>query len=223
MSLAENLAQVQRAMPVPTRTTLLAVSKRVPADVLREAHALGLRHFGENYLQEALEKQAALRDLEPICWHFIGRVQRNKTGEIARSFDWVESVDRVLIAQRLNAARQGAASALNVLIEVAVSGEDSKGGCPPAALEVLADDIRKLPFLRLRGLMALVHPDPDQAQSNFAQMQTLFHTLLNTGKYPDLDTLSMGTSSDYIQALAHGATEIRLGTILFGSRHQESS
>lgn len=222
MSLAENLAQVQRTLTASDRTTLLAVSKRVPANVLREAHALGLRHFGENYLQEALEKQATLQDLQPVCWHFIGRIQRNKTSEIAQHFDWVESVDRPLLAQRLNAARQGAATKLNVLVEVAVSGEDSKGGCLPAALEALANEIEKLPHLRMRGLMALVHPDPDQARSNFTQMQALFHALQNTGKYPDLDTLSMGTSADYIQALAHGATEVRLGTVLFGRRHQES-
>lgn len=222
MSLAENLAQVQRTLTASDRTTLLAVSKRVPANVLREAHALGLRHFGENYVQEALEKQATLQDLQPVCWHFIGRIQRNKTSEIAQHFDWVESVDRPLLAQRLNAARQGAATKLNVLVEVAVSGEDSKGGCLPAALEALANEIEKLPHLRMRGLMALVHPDPDQARSNFTQMQALFHALQNTGKYPDLDTLSMGTSADFIQALAHGATEVRLGTILFGSRHQES-
>lgn len=222
MSLAENLAQVRRTLTASDRTTLLAVSKRVPANVLREAHALGLRHFGENYVQEALEKQATLQDLQPVCWHFIGRIQRNKTSEIAQHFDWVESVDRPLLAQRLNAARQGAATKLNVLVEVAVSGEDSKGGCLPAALEALANEIEKLPHLRMRGLMALVHPDPDQARSNFTQMQALFHALQNTGKYPDLDTLSMGTSADFIQALAHGATEVRLGTILFGSRHQES-
>ena len=222
MSLAENLAQVQRTLTASDCTTLLAVSKRVPANVLREAHALGLRHFGENYVQEALEKQATLQDLQPVCWHFIGRIQRNKTSEIAQHFDWVESVDRPLLAQRLNAARQGAATKLNVLVEVAVSGEDSKGGCLPAALEALANEIEKLPHLRMRGLMALVHPDPDQARSNFTQMQPLFHALQNTGKYPDLDTLSMGTSADYIQALAHDATEVRLGTILFGSRHQES-
>lgn len=222
MSLAENLAQVQRTLTASDRTTLLAVSKRVPANVLREAHALGLRHFGENYVQEALEKQATLQDLQPVCWHFIGRIQRNKTSEIAQHFDWVESVDRPLLAQRLNAARQGAATKLNVLVEVAVSGEDSKGGCLPAALEALANEIEKLPHLRMRGLMALVHPDPDQARGNFTQMQALFHALQNTGKYPDLDTLSMGTSADYIQALAHGATEVRLGTILFGRRHQES-
>lgn len=222
MSLAENLTQVQRTLTASDRTTLLAVSKRVPASVLREAHALGLRHFGENYVQEALEKQATLQDLQPVCWHFIGRIQRNKTAEIAQHFDWVESVDRALIAQRLHGARQGAATKLNVLIEVAISGEDSKGGCLPAALETLADEIQKLSHLRLRGLMALVHPDPDQARRNFAQMQTLFHALQNNGRYPDLDTLSMGTSSDYIQALAHGATEVRLGTVLFGRRHQES-
>lgn len=221
MSLAENLTQVQRTLTASDRTTLLAVSKRVPASVLREAHALGLRHFGENYVQEALEKQATLQDLQPVCWHFIGRIQRNKTSEIAQHFDWVESVDRPLLAQRLNAARQGAATKLNVLVEVAVSGEDSKGGCLPAALEALANEIEKLPHLRMRGLMALVHPDPDQARNNFTQMQALFHALQNTGKYPDLDTLSMGTSADYIQALAHGATEVRLGTVLFGSRHQE--
>ncbi|MBU2759886.1 YggS family pyridoxal phosphate-dependent enzyme [Acidithiobacillus sulfurivorans] len=223
MSLAENLAKIKCALQQPNRPILLAVSKRVPASAIREAYALELRHFGENYLQEALEKQDELRDLEDICWHFIGRIQRNKTHEIARHFTWVESVDRLLIAQRLNSARQEASTPLNVLIEVAVSSEDSKGGCPPAQLATLAEGIQKLPFLRLRGLMALVHPDPDQANANFQQMHSLFNTLLQSGNHPDLDTLSMGTSSDFLQALEHGATEIRLGTLLFGSRHREAT
>ncbi|MBU2838112.1 YggS family pyridoxal phosphate-dependent enzyme [Acidithiobacillus thiooxidans] len=223
MSLAENLANIKRTLRQPDRPILLAVSKRVPASLVREAHALGMRHFGENYLQEALDKQDELHDLKDICWHFIGRIQRNKTQEIARHFAWVESVDRLLIAQRLNSARQEVSTPLNVLIEVAVSSEDSKGGCPPAQLVALAEGIQQLPFLRLRGLMALVHPDPDQANVNFQQMHSLFNTLLQSGNYPDLDTLSMGTSSDFVQALEHGATEIRLGTRLFGSRHQEAT
>jgi pyridoxal phosphate enzyme, YggS family len=222
MSLAENLVKIKRALQQPNRPILLAVSKRVPASAIREAYALEMRHFGENYLQEALEKQAELRDLKDICWHFIGRIQRNKTHEIAQHFAWIESVDRLLIAQRLNSARQEASTPLNVLIEVAVSTEDSKGGCPPAQLATLAESIQQLPFLRLRGLMALVHPDPDQANANFQQMHSLFNTLLQSGNHPDLDTLSMGTSSDFVQALEHGATEIRLGTLLFGSRHQEA-
>ncbi len=221
MSLAENLAQAQRATRHRPFQVLLAVSKRVAPGELRAAYALGLRHFGENYLQEALEKQKMLADLSDICWHFIGQIQRNKTGDIARQFDWVESVDRILIAERLNAARQAATAKLNVLIEVAISTEKNKGGCPVEQVADLAESIQQLPHLRLRGLMALVHPDPDLANANFIQMQSLFNTLLSSGKHPDFDTLSMGTSSDYLQALQHGATEIRLGTALFGRRHQE--
>ncbi|MCK9188158.1 YggS family pyridoxal phosphate-dependent enzyme [Acidithiobacillus sp.] len=222
MPLAERLAHVQWEIADRPPQCLLAASKRVAPETLRRAYALGLRHFGENYLQEALDKQMALRDLDGIVWHFIGRIQRNKTAALARHFDWVESVDRPLIAERLNNARAGMLAPLNVLIEVAISGENSKGGCMPEEVPELALAISRLSCLRLRGLMALVHPQPEQADADFRRMAELFLALQQTPIHADLDTLSMGTSADYLQALQHGATEIRLGTILFGARTQES-
>ncbi len=222
MPLAERLAHVQREITNRPPQRLLAASKGVAAETLRRAYVLGLRHFGENYLQEALDKQMALKDLDGIVWHFIGRIQRNKTTALARHFDWVESVDRPLIAERLNTARTGMVEPLNVLIEVAISAEDSKGGCAPEEVPELALAISRLSHLRLRGLMALVHPQPGQADADFRRMAELFLTLQQTPVHADLDTLSMGTSADYPQALRHGATEIRLGTTLFGARTQES-
>ncbi|MBU2768082.1 YggS family pyridoxal phosphate enzyme [Acidithiobacillus ferrivorans] len=222
MPLAERLTHVQWAIADRPPQCLLAASKGVAAKTLRRAYALGLRHFGENYLQEALDKQMALSDLDGIVWHFIGRIQRNKTAALARNFDWVESVDRPLIAERLNTARAGMAAPLNVLIEVAVSAEDSKGGCAPEEVPELAIAISRLSHLRLRGLMALVHPQAEQADADFRRMAELFFALQQTPVHADLDTLSMGTSADYLQALQHSATEIRLGTILFGARTQES-
>ncbi len=221
MPLAERLAQVQHDLADYPPPRLTAVSKQVPAEELRRAHALGLRHFGENYLQEALRKQAALNDLNDIVWHFIGRIQRNKTKNIARYFTWVEGVDHLLIAERLNTARAGMPP-LNVLIEVAISGEARKGGCLPEQVPELALAISRLPHLRLRGLMALVSPDRQQANTDFRRMAVLFSTLQHTLPHPAIDTLSMGTSADYLQALEHGATEIRLGTLLFGHRTRES-
>ncbi|MBU2856486.1 MAG: YggS family pyridoxal phosphate-dependent enzyme [Acidithiobacillus ferrooxidans] len=221
MSIAERLAHVQGEIADHPPQCLLAASKHVTAATLRDAYALGLRHFGENFLQEALDKQTALRDLDGIIWHFIGRIQRNKTALLARHFDWVESVDRPLIAERLHAARAGM-EPLNVLIEVAISGEETKGGCAPEEVPELALVISRLSRLRLRGLMALVHPQPELAEADFRRMAELFLALRQTQIHADLDTLSMGTSADYLQALQQGATEIRLGTILFGARAQES-
>ena len=222
MPLAERLAHVQCKIADHPPQCLLAASKHVAAETLRRAYVLGLRHFGENYLQEALDKQTALRDLDGVVWHFIGRIQRNKTAALARHFDWVESVDRPLIAERLNTARAGMVAPLNVLIEVAISGEGSKGGCAPEEVPELALAVSRLSRFRLRGLMALVHPQPEQADADFRRMAELFLALQQTQVHADLDTLSMGTSADYLQALQHGATEIRLGTILFGARTQES-
>jgi len=201
---------------------LLAVSKGVPAARLRLAHELGLRHFGENYLQEALDKQAALSDLGDIVWHYIGRIQRNKTSLIARRFQWVESIDRALVAERLNSARADMPP-LDVLIEVNAAGEDSKGGVAPQAVLPLAQAIRALPRLRLRGLMALVRPQPEHADADFATLAASFRALQRAFPAEAIDTLSMGTSTDYARALLQGATQIRLGTALFGPRIQEKT
>ncbi|NCE89075.1 YggS family pyridoxal phosphate-dependent enzyme [Pseudomonas sp. L13] len=193
---------------------LLAVSKTKPAQAVREAYAAGLRDFGENYLQEALGKQADLTDL-PLSWHFIGPIQSNKTRAIAEHFAWVHSVDRLKIAQRLSEQRPADLPPLNICIQVNVSGEASKSGCTPADLPALATAISALPRLKLRGLMAIPEPTQDRAEQDvaFATVRDL-QASLNL----ELDTLSMGMSHDLESAIAQGATWVRIGTALFGAR-----
>ena len=221
-TIAGNIAQVEAriraaALAVHRDVTsihLLAVSKTKPAAALREAHAAGVRDFGENYLQEARAKQVELADL-PLCWHFIGPIQSNKTRDIAEHFAWVHSVDRLKIAQRLSEQRPAVLPPLNICIQVNVSGEASKSGCTPADLPALAAAISALPRLKLRGLMAIPEPTEDRAEQDaaFAQVRTL-QERLNMG----LDTLSMGMSHDLESAIAQGATWVRIGTALFGAR-----
>ena len=221
-TIAGNIAQVEAriraaALAVQRDVTsihLLAVSKTKPAGALREAHAAGIRDFGENYLQEARAKQVELADL-PLCWHFIGPIQSNKTRDIAEHFAWVHSVDRLKIAQRLSEQRPADLPPLNICIQVNVSGEASKSGCTPADLPALAAAISALPRLKLRGLMAIPEPTEDRAEQDaaFAQVRTL-QERLNMG----LDTLSMGMSHDLESAIAQGATWVRIGTALFGAR-----
>ncbi|MCE1115991.1 MULTISPECIES: YggS family pyridoxal phosphate-dependent enzyme [Pseudomonas] len=198
----------------PASVQLLAVSKTKPASAVREAFAAGLRDVGENYLQEALTKQQALSDL-PLIWHFIGPIQSNKTKAIAEHFDWVHSVDRLKIAQRLSEQRPGNLPPLNICLQVNVSGEDSKSGCAPADLPALAQAVSTLPGLRLRGLMAIPEPTEDRAEQEaaFATLREL-QAQLGLG----LDTLSMGMSHDLEAAIAQGATWVRIGTALFGAR-----
>ena len=193
---------------------LLAVSKTKPTQAVREAYAAGMHDFGENYLQEALGKQAELTDL-PLSWHFIGPIQSNKTRAIAENFAWVHSVDRLKIAQRLSEQRPADLPPLNICIQVNVSGEASKSGCTPADLPALAEAIQALPRLKLRGLMAIPEPTDDRAQQDaaFAAVRDL-QASLNLG----LDTLSMGMSHDLESAIAQGATWVRIGTALFGAR-----
>ncbi|MBO5393244.1 MAG: YggS family pyridoxal phosphate-dependent enzyme [Pseudomonas sp.] len=221
-TIAGNIAQVEAriraaALAVQRDVTsihLLAVSKTKPAGALREAHAAGIRDFGENYLQEARAKQLELADL-PLCWHFIGPIQSNKTRDIAEHFAWVHSVDRLKIAQRLSEQRPANLPPLNICIQVNVSGEASKSGCTPADLPALAAAISALPRLKLRGLMAIPEPTEDRAEQDaaFATVRTLQESL-NMG----LDTLSMGMSHDLESAIAQGATWVRIGTALFGAR-----
>ncbi|QUW67131.1 YggS family pyridoxal phosphate-dependent enzyme [Pseudomonas synxantha] len=193
---------------------LLAVSKTKPAQAVRDAYAAGMRDFGENYLQEALGKQADLTDL-PLSWHFIGPIQSNKTRAIAENFAWVHSVDRLKIAQRLSEQRPADLPPLNICIQVNVSGEASKSGCTPADLPALANAISALPRLKLRGLMAIPEPTKDRAAQDaaFASVRDL-QASLNLA----LDTLSMGMSHDLESAIAQGATWVRIGTALFGAR-----
>ncbi|MDR6176906.1 pyridoxal phosphate enzyme (YggS family) [Pseudomonas sp. SORGH_AS 211] len=221
-TIAENSATVLERIAAASRTAgrdpatvgLLAVSKTKPAAALREAAAAGLRDFGENYLQEALDKQPALADL-PLVWHFIGPIQSNKTRPIACHFDWVHSVDRLKIAQRLAEQRPPERGPLNICLQVNVSGEASKSGCHPDDLPALAAAVSQLPNLRLRGLMAIPEPteDPASQRAAFARLRTLSEAL-NLG----LDTLSMGMSQDLEAAIAEGATWVRVGTALFGAR-----
>ncbi|MCP3750053.1 YggS family pyridoxal phosphate-dependent enzyme [Pseudomonas sp. SBB6] len=198
----------------PSAVQLLAVSKTKPAAAVREAFAAGVRDVGENYLQEALNKQGELTDL-PLTWHFIGPIQSNKTRAIAEHFDWVHSVDRLKIAQRLSEQRPDHLAALNICLQVNVSGEASKSGCTPEELPALASTIAALPRLRLRGLMAIPEPTDDEAaqQAAFARVRQLQASL-----GLDLDTLSMGMSHDLEAAIAQGATWVRIGTALFGAR-----
>ena len=201
----------------PATVALLAVSKTFGAAAVRDLAACGQRAFGENYLQEALEKQAALRDL-PLVWHFIGPIQSNKTRAIAEAFSWVHSVDRLKIAERLSVQRPAGLPPLQVCIEVNVSGEASKGGVNIQELPALADSVAALPNLQLRGLMAIPAPAAEVAMQRaaFRQVREAFDALIARGHR--LDTLSMGMSADLEAAIPEGATIVRVGTALFGER-----
>ena|SRR5581483_1434758 len=198
--------------------TLLAVGKGQPAATLRAAAALGLTQFGESYVQEGLAKMAQLRDL-PLTWHFIGRLQANKTRPVAESFSWVHGVERLKIAQRLSEQRPYHAPPLNVCLQVNIAGEQSKGGAGPDELPELAAAVAELPRLRLRGLMCLPPEETDPARQRhwFAALRALRDSLNQGGAA--LDTLSMGMSGDFESAILEGATLIRIGTALFGPRN----
>ena len=221
-TIAENIAKVgarireaaQASGRDSSQVGLLAVSKTKPAAAIREAHAAGLCDFGENYLQEALEKQAELSDL-PLVWHFIGPIQSNKTRPIAEHFAWVHSVDRLKIAQRLSEQRPAGLPPLNICLQVNVSLEPSKSGCLPEELPALAQAVAQLPNICLRGLMAIPEPTEDVARQHaaFAQLRQL-RDELNLG----LDSLSMGMSDDLEAAIGEGATWVRIGSALFGAR-----
>jgi len=195
---------------------LLAVSKTRTPDELARLADQGQRHFGENYLQEALDKMAALQGRD-LVWHFIGPIQSNKTRDIAAHFDWVHSVDRLKVARRLNEQRPADLPPLNVCIQVNVDDEDSKSGIPLEAVPALAAEIVTLPNLSLRGLMAIPRADnEDSSRGAFRQLAMTLSQLRNT--MPSLDTLSMGMSADYGVAIEEGATIVRVGTALFGPR-----
>lgn len=214
------VAAARNAGRDPVEIALLAVSKTVPPDVLMQAHAAGQRAFGENYLQEALDKMAALKDRAPgIEWHFIGPIQSNKTRPIAENFAWVHSVDRMKIAQRLSEQRPAGLPPLNICIQVNVSGEASKSGCAPQELPALAHAVAGLPGLRLRGLMTIPEPASSEAEQRrpLRMLRELAGQLRAQGLA--LDTLSMGMSADLAPAIAEGATMVRIGTAIFGERH----
>ncbi len=196
---------------------LVAVSKTFPAAVVREAFAAGQYEFGESYVQEALGKMAALRDLD-IVWHYIGPVQSNKTRDIAENFAWVHGVDRLKIAQRLSEQRPTHHPSLNICLQVNVSGETSKSGVAPQDVAGLAREVSNLPRLKLRGLMAIPAPAQDEVvqRAAFAQLRQLWQEMGKQGI--ELDTLSMGMSHDFVAAIKEGATIIRIGTAIFGKR-----
>lgn len=199
--------------------TLLAVSKTFPADAVRAAHDVGQRAFGENYVQEALGKIETLADLRAsLEWHFIGPLQSNKTRPVAEHFDWVHSVDRLKIAQRLSEQRPGDLPPLNVCLQVNISGEASKSGVSVAEAVEVAQQVAALPKLRLRGLMSIPEPagDIDAQRVPHRQLRELFERLRDGGL--QLDTLSMGMSGDLEAAVLEGATIVRIGTAIFGTR-----
>lgn len=201
----------------PSEVRLLAVSKTWPAESVREAAAAGQRAFGESYVQEAIDKLDTLAGLG-LEWHFIGPLQSNKTRPVANAFSWVHSVDRLRIAQRLSEQRDVHLPPLQVCIQVNVSGEASKSGVTPDALPELARAVAALPRLQLRGLMTIPEVTSDVAvqRVRFATLRQLKDGLVASGL--SLDTLSMGMSDDLDAAIAEGATIVRVGTAIFGSR-----
>jgi len=208
----------------PSQVDLLAVSKTFGADAVLEAAAAGQHRFGENYLQEALDKIQAVQSARPASaapleWHFIGPIQSNKTRRIAEHFAWVHSVDREKIARRLSEQRPDHLPDLNICLQVNISGEESKSGVLPAEALVVAQQIASLPRLNLRGLMAVPEASDDEQlqRQAFRQLKELSQSIQAAGIA--LDTLSMGMSSDMHAAIAEGSTMVRVGTAIFGSRN----
>ena len=197
---------------------LLAVSKTHPASAIEQAHSAGLHDLGENYLQEALEKQAQLSHL-PLVWHFLGNIQSNKSRQVAEHFDWVHAVDRLRIANRLSAQRPAERGPLNICLQVNISGEESKSGCTPDELPELALAVEQLENVRLRGLMVIPQPSDDfeEQRAAFRQTRALMEQVNGLLQTP-MDCLSMGMSSDLEAAVAEGATWVRIGTAIFGAR-----
>jgi pyridoxal phosphate enzyme (YggS family) len=223
--IAQNLSQVQAQIQAacqaagrePGSVQLLAVSKTWGPESVRQAHAAGQLAFGENYIQEAVDKMAALRDL-PLQWHCIGPIQSNKSRLVAEHFDWVHSIDRLKIAQRLSEQRPDHLPALQVCIQVNVDGGSTKSGVTPHELPALAQAVAALPRLQLRGLMTIPEPaeTPELMRAVHRQAKALFDTLNQQGLA--LDTLSMGMSADLDSAIAEGSTLVRVGTAIFGKR-----
>jgi pyridoxal phosphate enzyme (YggS family) len=224
-SIADNITRIrvqiqvacQAAGRAPDSVQLLAVSKTWGTDAVRQAHAAGQTAFGENYIQEAVDKINALRDL-PLQWHCLGPIQSNKTRLVAEHFDWVHSVDRLKIAQRLSEQRPPELPPLQVCIQVNVDGGETKSGVSPTDLPELALAVAALPRLQLRGLMTIPEPAETDAQMRAVHRQAkdLFEQLRAQGL--PLDTLSMGMSADMAAAIAEGSTMVRVGTAIFGQR-----
>jgi pyridoxal phosphate enzyme (YggS family) len=224
-SIAENLAQVHAQIQTACQASgrpvssvrLLAVSKTWGADAVRAAHAAGQTAFGENYIQEAVDKITELKAL-PLEWHCIGPIQSNKTRLVAEHFDWVHSIDRLKIAQRLSEQRPAGLPPLQVCIQVNVDGGETKSGVSPQDLPELAQAVAALPHLQLRGLMTIPEPAESEAAARAVHRRArqLLESLVQQGLA--LDTLSMGMSADMAPAIAEGSTLVRVGTAIFGKR-----
>lgn len=212
---ALNTANDQAVQMNPTHrpAKLIAVSKTKPVAMIQTLFHQGQQDFGENYLQEALGKISQLSQL-PIIWHYIGSIQRNKTRDIAKHFDWVHTLEREIIAQRLNEQRAGM-QPLNVLIQINIDDESSKSGCKPTELPTLIEQIINYKNLNLRGVMVI---PSQQTIDAFARTKELFDSMARRFDLPNWDTISMGMSGDMAQAVAHGSTMVRVGTAIFGER-----
>lgn len=227
MSISHNLATIsQQIQQLSTQferpenaVKLLAVSKTKPIEAIESAIAAGQRAFGENYVQEGVEKIQHFAGQNGLEWHFIGALQSNKTRVVAEHFDWVQTIDRLKIAERLNEQRPAGLPPLNVLIQINISDETSKSGISPAEMLSLAREISCLPNLKLRGLMAIPKPESETARQKIAlqAMQTLFQQL--QAEFDGIDTLSMGMSDDMAAAIECGSTMVRIGTAIFGARN----
>ena len=212
-SIADNLQAIRGRLGEGRRVTLLAVSKSQPAKLIEQAVAAGQKAFGENYVQEAIEKMSAL---PPQEWHLIGPLQSNKTRVVAERFDWVQTVASEKIARRLSEQRPASLAPLNVLIQVNVSAESTKSGVAAGEVASLAQSMKGLKGIRLRGLMAI--PEPGADRSRYAEVRKLFEQLKDEFA---LDTLSLGMSDDMDVAIAEGATIVRIGTAIFGQRKKQ--
>lgn len=220
-SVLKRIAAASTAAGRAKPARLLAVGKSKPAEAIRTLAGLGQQAFGENYVQEALTKQGALADLA-LEWHAIGPLQSNKCRDVARHFDWLQTLDRAKLVDLLARYRPAGRAPLNVLIQVNIDDEGAKSGCAPKDVDGLAALIRQQPALRLRGLMAIPAPLPDlpRRRAAFARMRELFEYL--AGNDARVDTLSMGMSDDFELAIAEGATMVRIGSALFGARNRDS-
>ena len=224
MSISQNVTRIQQQIrQIAERcgrdnVSLLAVSKTKPIEAIEEAIAAGQRVFGENYVQEGVDKIMRLADRDNLEWHFIGPLQSNKTRLVAEHFDWVQTIDRFKIAQRLSEQRPSGKAPLNVLIQINISGEASKSGISPQEMSALAERIRVLPNLNLRGLMAIpqAEREPERQKIALGKMRQLFERLQT--EFDGVDTLSMGMSDDMQSAIECGSTMVRIGTAIFGER-----
>ncbi|WP_274371413.1 YggS family pyridoxal phosphate-dependent enzyme [Morganella morganii] len=216
-------AAAQKCGRDPHTVTLLAVSKTKPVSALEDAIAAGQNRFGENYVQEGVEKIQYFSANPNLEWHFIGPLQSNKSRLVAEHFDWCHTIDRLKIAQRLSDQRPADKAPLNALIQINISDENSKSGITLAELPALAEQVAALPNVCLRGLMAIPAPetDPERQCTVFRQMETAFREL--QGKYPQADTLSMGMTDDMDAAITCGSTMVRIGTAIFGARNYSVS